>query len=34
VLEMELSLSREAVVQLTAGKEEAKEKAERIAEDL
>ena len=31
---MELGLSWEAIVQLTAGKEEAEEKAERVTEDL
>jgi len=31
---MELGLSWEAIMQLTVGKEEAEEKAERVAEDL
>jgi hypothetical protein len=31
---MELSLSREAIVQLTVGKEEAAKKAETVTEDL
>ena len=31
---MELGLSQEAIVQLTTAKEEADEKAERVAEDL
>ena len=31
---MVLGLSREAIMQLTTGKEEAAEKAERVAEDL
>jgi hypothetical protein len=31
---VELGLSREAIMQLNAGKEEADEKAERVAKDL